>query len=94
MLTPNEDDDLTAGQASDLIAAMLTPYFDLDLNASFRVWLVYDLPSRERWREVAAAKAVLEMAVRAIEMEDLEAHITDLEQKLAASKNGGSSHGR
>lgn len=48
MLTPNEDDDLTAGQASDLIAAMVTPYFDLDLNASFRVWLVYDLPSRER----------------------------------------------
>jgi hypothetical protein len=48
MLTSNNDDELTAGQAFDRIAAAVAPYFDLDLNASFQVWLVYDLPSRER----------------------------------------------
>jgi hypothetical protein len=41
---------------------------------------------------VAKAKAVLEMAVWEIELEDLEARLADLEHRLAASTSGGSSY--
>jgi hypothetical protein len=43
---------------------------------------------------VAAARAVLELGVRAIELEDLEARLTALEQHLATPQHRGSSHGQ
>jgi hypothetical protein len=52
-----------------------------------------DATARES-AKVTAARAVLELAIRAVELEDLEVRIAALEHRLAEANGAGSSYGR
>jgi hypothetical protein len=51
-------------------------------------------PTAREGAKVTAAQAVLELAIQAVELEDLEVRITALEQRLAEAHAGGSAYGR
>ena len=51
-------------------------------------------PSARESAKVTAARAVLELAMRAVEVEDLEVRIATLEQRAAEANAGSSSYGR
>jgi hypothetical protein len=51
-------------------------------------------PTARESAKVTAARAVLEWAIRGVELEDLEARIAALEQRVAEANAGGSSYGR
>jgi hypothetical protein len=51
-------------------------------------------PAAKESAKVTAARAVLELALRSVELEDLEVRIAVLEQRIAETNAGGSSYGR
>jgi hypothetical protein len=51
-------------------------------------------PTARESAKVTAARAVLELAIRGVELEDLEVRIAALEQRVAEAHAGGSSYGR
>jgi hypothetical protein len=51
-------------------------------------------PGAKESARVTAARAVLELAIRAVELEDLEARMVALEQAVAGANTRDSSYGR